>query len=98
MTKGFQYVKLELKGIIMFTLIIVFSIIFQGEVGFLTNDFCWGRLVCNNGTTSFISEADVKKTFHIFKLPKGDQWECSIIGYGDGYTFPSEKDFIKIVL
>jgi len=78
----------------MFTLAIVFSILFNGQVGFLTNDFCWGRLMCQDGTTTYMAEADTKKTFHNFTLPEGD-FKCKIIGFGDGYIHPSVYDFVS---
>ena len=78
----------------MFTLAIVFVLITGNQVGFLTNQFVWGKLICQNNNTTFISEADRMKTYHQFTLPEGE-WECMISVYGDGILFPSWKDIIS---
>jgi len=77
----------------MFTLSVIFISIFHNQVGFLTNQFVEGKLICQQGETLFISEDDVKKTYHIFTLPEGD-WQCHIVAYGDGILFPSAKDIV----
>lgn len=76
------------------SLAIVFVLIFNGQVGFLTNQFVWGKLICGNNSTIFISETDVKKTYHTFTLPEGD-WDCMISVWGDGYIYPSQWDMVS---
>ena len=78
----------------MFTLSIIFVLIFGNQVGFLTNAFVDGRLICNNGEQTYVSTKDGQWTYHTFKLPEGDKWQCRIVAFGSGFTFPSEKDFV----
>lgn len=77
------------------SLAIVFVLIFNGQVGFLTNQFVWGKLLCQREDIIYIYEADVKKTYHEFKLPKGNNWDCMISVWGDGYIYPSQWDMVS---
>ena len=77
----------------MTKLIIVFILIWNGQVSWLTNQFTWGKLICERDDIVFQSETDIKKTYHTFTLPEGN-WDCIITSFGDGFTFPSQWDMV----
>ena len=78
----------------LFHLSIAFILIFNGQVGFLTNAFVDGRLICNDGEQTYVATKDGQWTYHTFNLPEGDNWDCNIMASGSGYVFPSERDFV----
>ena len=78
----------------MFTLQIIFILLTGNQVGWLTNAFTYGKLICQQGEVIYMSEDTRLKTYHQFELPEGD-WECRIHSYGSGFIFPSERDWVS---
>lgn len=80
----------------MFNLTIVFILIFGGNVGFLTNDFVWGKLLCQKDDIVYMHESDKKHTYHTFQIPEGwDSKNCIISVWGDGLIYPSMYDMVS---
>ena len=79
----------------MFHLAIVFVLLTGNQVSFLSNHFVDGRLICNDGEQTYVATKEGQWTYHSFKLPEGDDWECSVVAMGSGLIFPSQWDMIS---
>jgi len=75
-------------------LTISFLLIFNGYVSFLTPDFVYSEIYCQNEEMNFHTGTDVKWTGHRYKLPEGE-WECVATAFGEGILYPSERDIVS---
>ncbi len=65
----------------MFTLIIVFTLIWNGQISWLSSDFVTAKLFCQRDEITYIAESDIPSTYHSFKAPEGEGWKCMVVSF-----------------
>ena len=66
---------------ILFPLLIVFILIFNGQISWLSSQFSTGKLFCQRDEITYIAESDIPKTYNTFDMPKGEGWNCRITSF-----------------